>query len=218
MVLVLYINLARREDRKKSIEEQCSKLGVNPVHIVAVDANEIPKETEETLPFVTHKGYKLWLTQYACALSHLKAMKYLIESGEDKALILEDDAIFKEDAIPYLKFYLGLAPLPDQPPIPSDWKIIALGHLSYNKGEAMKPITKVSLNPYRWWAGAHAYLIKRETAASFIDTYGKTIWAPFDDMLAFVGKFHKTYLCNPPLAYQIEGYSDIDRNHVEGRY
>ena len=56
-------------------------------------------------------------TEIGCAWSHRNVYKRLINSEEEYALVLEDDAILAPDIVPFLELI---------PKIASDWELIAL--------------------------------------------------------------------------------------------
>lgn len=67
---VVYINLARRTDRRKEMEAECSKLGISPLRFEAIDRQ----------PGIL-----------GCGLSHLAVLKMAVEMDWPRILILEDD-------------------------------------------------------------------------------------------------------------------------------
>lgn len=83
---IYLINLARRPDRLAFMEAQLAKLGLPFIRIDAVDGlGEDDIGYPENHPALTKP-------EYACYLSHIKAYKAFVESGESHGLILEDDA------------------------------------------------------------------------------------------------------------------------------
>jgi len=92
---IFVINLARRPDRKKQMEDFFSSTNVNPSKyefIEAFDGNnteiiaqfEEKKKSNPSNPIIT-PGH------FACLLSHLKAIKLAKSRGYKKVMILEDD-------------------------------------------------------------------------------------------------------------------------------
>ena len=93
---VFAINLKDSVERKEHIIKECAKYGIIPEICEAVDGRLL---TEQEL-LMNAKDYKInGLTrgEIGCSLSHLNIYKKIIEDNIDIALILEDDAIFKED-------------------------------------------------------------------------------------------------------------------------
>ena len=110
----LYINLAKDEDRKKTVEEDLTKYKINYTRIEAIygkrlveeeyrekiskllDVNKDLLKPEYWLDrhnFKTMCRYeKSILAKVGCYLSHLYLLKVALEKGYDKILVLEDDA------------------------------------------------------------------------------------------------------------------------------
>jgi len=87
---VFYINLAHRIDRRAFMEAQFQELGLKATRVEAVTPEEVSSADRAAY---CHPRRPNWLGigECACALSHLRAMQLLLESGETYALILEDD-------------------------------------------------------------------------------------------------------------------------------
>jgi hypothetical protein len=73
----LYINLNNRLDRKLNIKNQLNLLKINPKDIIRIS------------------GEKRKVGHYGCALSHIKALKYLLDNNIDYVFIFEDDFMWK---------------------------------------------------------------------------------------------------------------------------
>ena len=73
-MIIYYINLDHREDRKKQIEKELEHFDCDKVRISA------------------YKGGAL-----GCTLSQIKALMLFIESGHDECIIFEDDFMFVRD-------------------------------------------------------------------------------------------------------------------------
>jgi glycosyl transferase, family 25 len=84
---VYYINLASRPDRRAFMEEQFVRLGIAAERIEAVTSVEV-EEAKRGVDRDTLFGAEL-----ACALSHQRAWRLMLERGQAAALILEDDVI-----------------------------------------------------------------------------------------------------------------------------
>jgi len=90
------INLLRRPDKKKTICEDGEKHGVPLEIIEAVDGSLMPEEELRENTF-DYPACAMTKGVIACALSHLKIYKKIIDENIPIALILEDDAILHED-------------------------------------------------------------------------------------------------------------------------
>jgi len=77
---IVYLNLARRPDRRKQIEQELEKLAVPKEKFYRIEAHL--DELNGT------RG---------CVLSHLDALSLALEEGWESILILEDDCLFIKD-------------------------------------------------------------------------------------------------------------------------
>ena len=77
------INLTSRTDRWDSVEKQGEALGISLIRVDAVSKDETLSE-----PFVTSAVAAAWY-------SHRKAMNMFLASGDEYALILEDDFLLR---------------------------------------------------------------------------------------------------------------------------
>jgi glycosyl transferase family 25 len=89
-MLVYYINLAGRTDRRAFMEEQFARLGLTGTRIEAVTPADVPQADIDAY-CTPDRPFWLGIVECACALSHLGAMRQLLATGEPQALILEDD-------------------------------------------------------------------------------------------------------------------------------
>lgn len=108
---IYYINLARSADRRKLMESQFRKLKAKAVRVPAVDS-----KTAKTL--VGETSWKCWGTrdvEYACTLSHVKAILQAYLDGCELAVIFEDDMQILR--LPTLKLIKSA---------PRDWEILQL--------------------------------------------------------------------------------------------
>ena len=97
---IYLINLARRPDRLAAMQAEAARLGLALTRIDAVDAKT------EALPQARFEQAgplgEIPAGDKACFLSHEKAWQALVASGEDHAVILEDDVILSPSAARFL--------------------------------------------------------------------------------------------------------------------
>ena len=104
MVKVHVINLKTSTDRKQYIEHLLSPYqDFMDVHFVeAVDGRALSDEqlNEMWNQKETYKTYGRCMKggEIGCSLSHRKCYEEILKNGDDVALILEDDVVFKENA------------------------------------------------------------------------------------------------------------------------
>ncbi len=94
---IYLINLDKRPDRLAAMQSQLAAQGLDFTRIAAVDGTgKAEIGYPDDLPGMTKP-------EYACYLSHLLAYRALIESGEPRALVLEDDMILSADFAKWLE-------------------------------------------------------------------------------------------------------------------
>ena len=162
---IYYINLDRSTDRKRKMEKQFNKYGVeNTTRISAVDGKKLYSMKEG---FVTGLGsysnfFSMTPRQLGCTLSHIKAIKQAYESGLETVLVLEDDVSL--DLMPLW----SVEKLSDLVKTFPDWEIVKFGNvLCPNK--AMVNIEYYACGKNCW--SSSSYLINRRGMKSIIDSF-----------------------------------------------
>jgi glycosyl transferase family 25 len=101
---IYLINLARRPDRRTLMEAQGSRMGLSFTRIDAVDAQgPEPDEPGNDLFAAGGPLGEIPRGDKSCTLSHIKAWKMFLGSGDSHAAILEDDVALSDDAAAVLK-------------------------------------------------------------------------------------------------------------------
>jgi GR25 family glycosyltransferase involved in LPS biosynthesis len=91
--LVLWINLDRSLKRREDMENTFDKYNLKNIRISAVDGLT---HNFDDIEFGNNEFNKKKMYQYACTMSHLKAIKYFFdETDENEVLIMEDDCSFE---------------------------------------------------------------------------------------------------------------------------
>lgn len=107
-MLHLVINLERSRDRRQLILDELKKFDIKPEIITGIDGKTLTQSQIRTLSHSiyhpAHANYPKELTtnELGCFLSHRKCWERLISSGEEWALIIEDDARFNDKSKKYL--------------------------------------------------------------------------------------------------------------------
>jgi GR25 family glycosyltransferase involved in LPS biosynthesis len=98
---IIVLNLKRSEDRKKILEEQFKKLGLdNYTFFPAFDGKDnINMSFSVPILKGSGMGRKLERSEIAVIMSHLGALKHAQIMGYDNIVILEDDVVLCEDWI-----------------------------------------------------------------------------------------------------------------------
>ncbi len=139
----------RRETARYLSDHNIPFLCIDAVHGEDVDVVEGFDGTYPELDNLITKR------EYACTLSHIKAIKEGIRSGADKFCIFEDDIVIGDDF--EIKLIDGFQD------VPYDWMIVSLG---CNALQDIEPITnKVGRLKNLW--GAWAYALTRRGAWEF---------------------------------------------------
>jgi GR25 family glycosyltransferase involved in LPS biosynthesis len=163
------INMERRPDRKKDMEEKFAKFGFDVEFFKAVDGKELTLTDEIKHMFRNNNhGYKCGII--GCALSHINLWKQLIESDENEYIIFEDDEEFQDDMKE--KISHALAQVDGK-----EWDILYLGFIIWN--DKRDPIKKSLWNnnlpkvtPFDnnfWGGGTGSYIISRSGAKKLLD-------------------------------------------------
>ena len=89
------LSLTRLENRREHMKEQLAKFDIKANWIDAVDREEFRGFPDDYNSALSHEwlGRDMGLGEIACLMSHLKAYQALIQSGDDWAIILEDDIV-----------------------------------------------------------------------------------------------------------------------------
>lgn len=127
MIKIYVINLAKRKDRLKKIEDAFAKFSFDNYKIIeAVDGNNLtPEDLQKSYNEKTANRIfrKLTIGEIGCALSHQKIYDLVLENNLSGALIIEDDFVISENFINYIK----------QPEIITDVDCLILSCHSSNK-------------------------------------------------------------------------------------
>jgi glycosyl transferase family 25 len=215
------INLARRSDRLMAMQAQLSRLGLPCQVVTAIDATRI-SDDQANKRFATNgplgplpKGDK------CCTLSHMRAWQMFLETGDSRALILEDDVALDPDAVQLLQDLSWIAPAvglvkvehygPDSQRVLVD-ELVEVG-CGRQVGRLLSRHT-----------GAAAYIISRQTAQILL-AWPKRWTLPVDHMLfnpnnSPLAAALCPYQLTPAIARQTEeigGSTDIDHWRAELR-
>ncbi len=122
---VLIINLDRSPHRLARIEAQLTALDLPFHRLAATDGHTLP-ETERARHYdvaLNRRSYHKPLVagEIGCYISHLRAWQWLLDCGEEHAVILEDDVVLGDN------FRAALDLLPGLPPT---WDLVKLGSWS----------------------------------------------------------------------------------------
>jgi GR25 family glycosyltransferase involved in LPS biosynthesis len=204
------INLDRRPDRwEENCLPQFEKLGMSVERISATDgASEIDLPHDKT--------YK---SELAGCYSHLNAIKKAKEEGVKHLLLLEDDVVFIDDVNEKFSDYMTR--------VPTDWEILFFGG---NHIGGTQPISDNVVKLRKSYA-VHAcginesvYDIMITHLEKNIDKVEKNRETRFTPSVAvdyFLADLHKVlnvYCFKPHIAWQLDGFSDIQNANVDYKF
>jgi GR25 family glycosyltransferase involved in LPS biosynthesis len=173
---IVVINVQRRTDRLAQFNEEAKKIGFGFEIHYAIDGKEVGID-----PIVAGR------------LSHIEVLKSI--KDDERVLICEDDALFREDFNEALDSYMA--------ELPKDWDIFYLGAI---KNET-QPVNK-------YWVkqvvstGTQAYCVNPAKRDLFIQ-----IAEEFDQWIDVAYRLWadrtKAYIAHPNLVIQHDGFSDL---------
>ena len=134
---IYVISLKRLPKRRKSMETQLASLGLEAEFVEGVDGLELSEATIKANYKQMYGG--LSPTEIGCAWSHRNVYKRLIDSEEEYALVLEDDAVLPPEIVPFLELI---------PEIVSDWELISLFWTHRSHGRSYIFRNRYPLNLY----------------------------------------------------------------------
>lgn len=177
------INLDRRPDRWQVVSEQFQKHGLEVERFAAIDA----------------QVYKMKPTE-AFTMSHYYVIDKASYQDLPSVLIFEDDVVLHDNFKPALEYCMLH--------LPDDWDILYLGGSHREKPVPVNDhIYKITHT-----LTTHAYILRNTMYAVVLNS----LWnskEPADCIYTQLQKQFNCYVTNPPLAWQRDGFSDI-----EGRY
>ena len=213
---ILFINLARSQNRLERIKVELQHIGSAATRIEAVDGRNIDSlehsQLTDSVQF-TNKLTNCRKEELACMLSHSQAILMAFQQNLEQVLIVEDDAMFG-------LYYMWTKSIPeilqelDQ--LDPEWQVLQLFSNSPYQNSATEHFTKTS--PY---SGTVAYIIHQRGIQQFIDkTYRNGTWVFTPDLCDVVvaDKFlyevcDKSYVYYRALIYT----DDIDSTIAEDR-
>lgn len=188
---IFCINLDRRTDRWSDVLTEFSRVGISGVtRFSAVDGTLLNDKTH-LLP-----------GELGVLMTNLNLVNHAKEMGYQSYLMCEDDVVFG-DTIKNLETYMAN--------IPNDWDMIYFGG---NHGYSTKPklVNETTLKLHHTVA-IHCVAIKStvyDVIISILQKKNKQV----DDLYTLVQKSFNVYCVTPHIAFQKEGYSDIQNRLV----
>ena len=203
-----YINLARRTDRRASLERQLDRLGIKAERIEAVTPTDL-SPAQRARHCDTGKLHWVTEPELSCSLSHHIALRTFLASEAEHALVLEDDVVLA----PGLPALLAS-------PMPS-CDVLRLETFASPQYLRSKPFARIAQGElfamHGWCWGTAAYVISRRGAEILLaDT--EALSAPYDRVIfnryRAPGARLRSWQLVPALAIQqhrhVDGLADGD--------
>lgn len=171
------VNLDRRPDRLEHMERQFARLGMAFDRIAAVDGQAPEVAAAAALCGVGFTGRTMGAGAYACFQSHREFWRRLISSGDDHAMVLEDDLVMTD----------GLAAYLEDGWVPRDADLVKLEtyesriHLDAGPGLPAGPRQLFRLRSRH--PGTGCYVISARAAQTLLDQTGGVLDDPIDEYM-----------------------------------
>ena len=178
------LNLDRRPDRLKQLN-----LPIKWERFSATDGqiytDVIPKQ----------RGWR------GCYDSHTRLINGLKNEKSEYYLIFEDDVEVCDNFIEKLEKTVNQ--------LPEDWELLFLG--GWNVGDKINHSVGIDIANKVYCM--HAYMVKSNALDKLIEKYNSRIYK-VDVLLAELLPELKSYICNPTIAWQRPGFSDIENRET----
>jgi len=188
------INLERREDRRKEAEAEFQKFNLDFEFFKGVDGHSL------NIKGGIKPGH------IGCVMSHLNLYKHLKEQEGDIFMITEDDVVFADN---FIDFYLDRIKN-----VPNDWHLLYFGG---NHNSLSLNIVSPNIHKLQKTYTTHCYVVKKCYLDLLIDEFdNKDIFnSEVDVHLSKIQTKVPCYGFTPSIAWQRDGFSDIEMRNVE---
>jgi hypothetical protein len=183
------INLDSRNDRWKKAVQEFEKVGISVERVPAIDGSTLPPS-----------GLKPGAA--GCKASHLKVFEMARERSLKSFLLLEDDVVFDDNFNDEF----------DRLPIPENFSMLYLGINPFT-GERLPMADRLWRLKYTY--SSHAVIFRERCYDDIISELSKTITYQCDVIYGEFQSIHPAYGVYPSLAWQREGFSDIEQCYVD---
>ena len=188
---IFCINLDERKDRWVEVQKEFNKFNLTGVtRFSAVNGKTLPK------PHALLDG------ELGVLESNLKLVKYANENKLPNFLMLEDDVVFSEEVNNLDKYMLN---------IPDDWDMIYFGG-NHKYSHPPQQINETTLKLH-YTVAIHCVAIK-STVYDVIENILSKKSKQVDNYYTLVQQSFNVYCTNPSIAFQREGFSDIQNRVV----
>lgn len=186
------INLAHRTDRWEHFLEEQKFLNIPVTRFEAIDGKKCG--LHPSIP--PHEGWTVMsYGNLGDVLSHREIIKLSVINKSRNVLILEDDVEFDKS--------VNINELLSH--VPCDWDMIYFG------GNHQQPLTPVNnvVGKCSFTLTTHAVLVNKTAFYKILDIT-QSLYAPIDLYYAMLQEYYDVYAPLKPIAWQIDGYSNIE--------
>ena len=202
---IICINLARRTDRWKEMQEQFKKHNLDVLRFNAVDGNPMKWKSD-------HFGGKQnsFNGAMGCIASHVNIYSLAKQNNWKNILILEDDCDFIDNLNEIFEKSIET--------LPKKWDLLYLGGVHETRNGQFEPEkfneyfvrAKRIITTSCYAVNCTAYDLILNTVLEKMPYFD----CPIDTYLgAYIQPKLKTYAYHPPLAWQRASYSDVQNGH-----
>jgi len=168
------INLDHATERWESVVQSPGLRDLNIIRVPAIDGKTLQPPYPNFSPwgYFLCRGHRVNPNHIACYNSHLKAMNLFLESGEEHALICEDDITGTPELLTVLKDVLRYS---------DSWDLVRLTGF---RQKSFIPFADLHGNyrlvsDLRCSTSAACYLVNRRAAQLYLRFFG-TMWTDYD--------------------------------------
>ena len=175
------INLKRREDRLKDLQ-------IPMVYQIweATDGKEKFKDSP-----IKHQGF------LGCLDSHRRLFDHAKNNNIETLMVIEDDIEVCENFNDNLNKVMS--------ELPEDWDLLYLGGWNVRDKKKYSDHLDFAERVYT----THAFIVRNKFFDTVIESINSRDWK-VDVLIADILPKGSCFICNPPLAWQKEGFSDIE--------
>lgn len=192
----------------KQLLKELPKYSINPIWVEGVNGKKLTKQeiqenTGKSINFIP-------VSAIGIAMSHIKVWKEFLKTGDQYAIIFEDDVLLEDDFAEM--FQLGI----DN--VPNDYDLLYLGcfgcQSKYNYHTLLASLGGIKLTKYKkinkyitqpiLASATHGYVVSRKGAKILIDNIDKNINDHVDAQMQklYFNGIIKEYVLNKRIAYQ----------------
>jgi len=207
---ILVINLERSKDRRRHMEKELGRFGVEYSFFPAVDGNKLTREERSSYSLrhaVCTRNAPLKGVEIGCAFSHGRVYEKMVAENIEELLILEDDCVFEDHFFEVLSCRESWLPL--------GWGLINFTSFVldsdtdctplHNLSSSIPPLQLVALK--RPHFGCGCYLINLHEAKQLLNIL-YPIRAPIDVItsIASVGRLNVYTIFPAPATLKVAGF------------